>query len=65
MSHVLVVVETCAITFVLVCLFLPKDFLRVGTHLWSGDLLVLKEQPQHVSLPLRSGAVSYRSHKVY
>ena len=36
-----------------------KIFLGFGLDLWSGDLLASKEQPQRVTLPLRSGVVSY------
>ena len=66
MSHVLVVVEICAIIFVFVGLSSsPTLLLGFGLNLRSGDLLASKEQPQHVTLPLGSGVVSYQNHKVH
>ena len=63
---VLVVVEICAIIFVLVGLSSsPTLLLGFGLYLWSGDLPASKEQPQHFILPLGSGVVSYRSHKIH
>ena len=56
MSRVLVVVEICAFIFVLVGLSsFPTLLLGFGLDLRSGDLLALKEQPQHFILPLESG----------
>jgi hypothetical protein len=64
-SHVLIVVETCACIFVLICLSpSPKLFLGFELDLRSGGLPASKEQPQHFSLPLGSGVVSYRILKV-
>ena len=65
MSYVLVVVDTCAITFVLVCLFLAKNFLRVWTRSTEWWLINVKRVTQHLTLPLGSGFVSYWHHKVY
>ena len=65
MSRVLVVVEICAIIFVLVGLsFSPTLLLGFGLDLRSGDLLASKEQPQHFILPLGSGVVRYLALKV-
>ena len=44
---------------------LSSHFLGFGLDLRSGDLSASKEQPQHVTLPLGSGVVSYRSHKIH
>ena len=66
MSHMLVVVETCAIIFVLVGFsFSPKFLLGIGLDLRSGDLLASKEQPQCYILPLGSGVVRYLALKVH
>ena len=62
----LVVVEICAIIFVLVGLsFSPTLLLGFGLDLRSGDLPVSKEQPQHFILPLESGVVRYLALKVH
>ena len=66
MSHVLVVVMICSIIFVLVGLSSsPTLLLGFGLDLWSCGLPVSKEQPQHFTLPLGSGVVTYLSLKVY
>ena len=66
MSRVLVVVEICAIIFVLVGLSSsPALLLGFGLNLWSGDLSASKEQPQHFILPLGSVVVRYLSLKVH
>ena len=66
MFRVLVVVGIYAIIFVLVGFsFSPKFLLGFGLDLRSGDLLASKEQPQHFTLPLGNGVVSYRIHKVH
>ena len=60
MSYMLVVVEICAIIFVLVGLSSSPTLLLVfGLDLRSGDLPASKEQPQHFILPLGSGVVRY------
>ena len=65
MSCMLVVVIR-SIIFVLVGLSSsPTLLLGFRLDLWSGDLSASKEQPQHVTLPLGSGVVSYRSHKIH
>ena len=65
MSHVLVVVEICAIIFVLVGLSSSPTLLLVfGVDLRSGDLSASNKQPQHFTLPLGSGVVRYLSLKV-
>ena len=62
----LVVVEICAIIFVLVGLFSsPTLLLGFGLDLRSGVLRASKEQPQHFILPLGSGVVRYLALKVY
>ena len=66
MSRVLVVVVICAIIFVLGCVSSsPKFLLGIGLDLRSGDPSASKEQPQCFTLPLGSGVVSYRLHKVH
>ena len=66
MSRVLVVVEICAIIFVLVGLSSsPTLILGLGLDLWSGVLPASKEQPQHFILPLGSGVVRYLALKVH
>ena len=66
MSCVLVVVEICAIIFVLVGLSSSPTFLLgFGLDLWSGVLSALKEQSQHFILPLESGVVRYLALKVH
>ena len=66
MSRVLVVVVICSVIFVLVSLSSsPTLLLGFGLNLWSGDLSASKEQPQRITLPLGSGVVSYRSHKIH
>ena len=66
MSHVLVVVLICAIIFVLVGLSSSSTLLLgFELDLWSGDLLTSKKQPQHFTLQLGSGVVTYLSLKVY
>ena len=58
MSRVLVIVEICAIIFVLVGLSSsPTLRLGFGLDLWSGALPASKEQPQHFILPLGSRVV--------
>ena len=42
----------------------PTLLLGFGLDLQSGDLSVSNKQPQHFTLPLGSGVVSYRSHKI-
>ena len=66
MPHVLAVVVICSIIFVLVGLSSsPTLLLGFGLDLRSGDLLALKEQPQHFILPLGSGVVRYLALKVH
>ena len=66
MSHVLVVVVFCAIIFVLGCFSSPsKHLLGFGLDLRSGDLPASKEQPQHFTLLLGSGVISYQNHNVH
>ena len=65
MFCVLVVVELVLSLLFLCVSSSPKIFLGFGLDLWSGDLLASKEQLQHVTLPLGSGVVSYRSHKIH
>jgi hypothetical protein len=66
MSRVLVVVEICAIIFVLVYLSSsPTPHLGFGLDLRSGDLSATKEQPQHFILPLGSGVIRYLALKVH
>ena len=66
MSCVLVVVEICAIIFVLVGFsFSPKFLLGFGLDLRNGDLSTSKEQPQRFTLPLESGVIRYLALKVH
>ena len=60
MSRVLVVVKICAIIFLLVGLSSSSTLLLgFGLDLWSGDILVSKEQPQRITILLGSGVVSF------
>ena len=63
MSHVLVVVIARDYLYLFVSLL--NFILGFGLDLRSGDLSASKEQPQCVTLPLGSGVVSYRSHKIH
>ena len=65
MSRVLVIVEICAIIFVLVGLSSsPTLLMGFGLDLRSDDLLASKKQAQQFTLPLESGVVRYLSLKV-
>ena len=66
MSHVLIVIEICAIIFVLVDFSSsPTLLLGFGLDLRSGDLPASKEQSQNFILSLGSGVVRYLSLKVH
>ena len=61
----MLVVEICAIIFVLVGLSSSSTLLLgFGLDLRNGDLLASNKQPQHFTLPLGSGVVKYLSLKV-